>query len=196
MPDQNRSIIFLIGPMAVGKMTVAQELQKKLNYDVFHNHQSIEFALPYFDYDTAGFQIINEGIRQLIFQTIATDQQKLGFIFTYVWDFDRPEDSVYIEQIDRLFVEHGWTSYYIELHAPQAIRLIRNRTANRLRHKPSKADLQRSEEILLNIEQESRLTSRNGELHMTNYLKLENSNITAETAADRIIKQFHLQPLV
>ena len=37
----------LLGPPAVGKMTVGQAIAQQIDYKLFHNHHSIELALPY-----------------------------------------------------------------------------------------------------------------------------------------------------
>ena len=38
-------LVWLIGPHAVGKMTVGQELAKMTDLNLFHNHMSIELAV-------------------------------------------------------------------------------------------------------------------------------------------------------
>ncbi|MCH7663235.1 MAG: shikimate kinase, partial [Chloroflexi bacterium] len=40
--------IILFGPLAVGKMTVGQELEKLTGLKLFHNHLTIELVLPFF----------------------------------------------------------------------------------------------------------------------------------------------------
>lgn len=41
-------LVVIIGPQAVGKMTVGHELEKITGLKLFHNHSSIEVVLPYF----------------------------------------------------------------------------------------------------------------------------------------------------
>ena len=41
--------VILFGPLAVGKMTVGQELEKITGLKLFHNHMTIELVLPFFD---------------------------------------------------------------------------------------------------------------------------------------------------
>lgn len=45
-------LLVLIGPPAVGKMTVGQALEARLGYKLFHNHVSIDMVAPYFSYAT------------------------------------------------------------------------------------------------------------------------------------------------
>ena len=43
--------VTIIGPQAVGKMTVGQELSKMIGYKLLHNHMTIEMVRLIFDYD-------------------------------------------------------------------------------------------------------------------------------------------------
>lgn len=45
-------LVILFGPQAVGKMTVGQCLEAKTDLKLFHNHMSIDFVSPFFDYGT------------------------------------------------------------------------------------------------------------------------------------------------
>ena len=42
--------IMIVGPQAVGKMTVGQELSKITNLKLLHNHMTIELLTKIFDY--------------------------------------------------------------------------------------------------------------------------------------------------
>lgn len=79
----------------------------------------------------------------------------------------------------------------MELIAPQQVRLARNVTGNRLRHKPSKRDIEASNQRLVNDDIHYRCVSEPGEIPFPNYLRLENAELPAREAA-RIIKE-HFQ---
>ena len=51
--------IQIIGPQAVGKMTVGQELAKITGYKLLYNHMTIEMVRSIFDYDKEAFLRIN-----------------------------------------------------------------------------------------------------------------------------------------
>jgi len=40
-------LVMIIGPQAVGKMTVGHELEKITDLKLFHNHMSIEMVSPF-----------------------------------------------------------------------------------------------------------------------------------------------------
>lgn len=48
--------IQIIGPQAVGKITVGQELAKITGYKLLYNHMTIEMARFIFDYDKEAFR--------------------------------------------------------------------------------------------------------------------------------------------
>ena len=176
-------LVFIIGSGAVGKMTVGQELMKITGLRLFHNHMTIEPVIAVFGYYNG--KVVNE-IRESIFREFAASENE-GLIFTYMWAFDHQEDWDYIEHVKSIFAPYNTEFYYVELVAPQEVRLSRNATENRLRNKPSKADVELSNARLMNEDANYRLVSREGEIPFGNYLRIENADITAETAA-RIIK--------
>ena len=172
-------LLFLIGNSAVGKMTVGQELCSITPFRLFHNHQSIEPVLEVFG-SFHGSAI--RRIREVIFEEFAKTDQ-FGLIFTFMWAFDMQEDWDYLEWIKGIFNLPEEDVYYVELIAPQSVRLERNRTENRLRHKASKRDLEASDARLLRDDQNHRCESYPGEIPFPNYLRLENTNLSpAQTA--------------
>jgi shikimate kinase len=61
-------LVLLIGPPAVGKMTVGQELAKRTGLKLFHNHMSLELVNQFFDFGTEAFERLDKTIRFAIFQ--------------------------------------------------------------------------------------------------------------------------------
>jgi hypothetical protein len=51
-----KTLLFIIGPPAVGKMTVGKGLSHRTGLPLFHNHLSIEAVLPVFDFGTEAFK--------------------------------------------------------------------------------------------------------------------------------------------
>ncbi|MBQ4424803.1 MAG: AAA family ATPase [Lachnospiraceae bacterium] len=181
-------LVFLIGSGAVGKMTVGQELAKITDLRLFHNHMMIEPVIDIFGYRDG--QTVIE-LRDVIFRNFAASGQ-YGMIFTFMWAFDMQEDWDYIAHVKEIFEPYGTQFYYVELEAPQAIRLERNGTENRLKNKRSKQDLEASRERLLREDSKHRLESLEGEIPFENYLRLDNSALPAAEAAARIKDTFGL----
>ena len=181
-------LILLIGNGAVGKMTVGQELSKITGLRLFHNHMMIEPVLEIFN-EFRGSTI--QRLRQVIFEDFAkTDQY--GMIFTYMWAFDMPSDWEYVDWVKGIFGLPEEDVYYVELIAPQEVRLQRNVTENRLKHKASKREIEASNARIIQDDANWRCVSHPGEITHPNYLRLENANIPPEEAAQIIKNHFNL----
>ncbi len=181
-------LVFLIGSGAVGKMTVGQELMKLTGLRLFHNHMTIEPVLEIFG--TFNGAAIS-ALREVIFREFAkTDSY--GMIFTYMWAFDMQSDWDYLEHVKEIFAPYGTEFYYVELVADQAERLRRNRTENRLKNKASKRDVEISDQRLLREDSHHRLESLPGEIPFENYLRIDNTHLSAEDAARQIKEHFQL----
>lgn len=183
--------IILIGPQAVGKMTVGLKLAEKTGLRLFHNHMSIELALKFFPYETPQAQHLISTIRREIFETMATSSEK-GMIFTYVWAFNLESEFNYIQGLIDLFEKNGAQCYLVELEAPLETRIERNQTPLRLSEKASKRNVTWSQQELLNSFNHYRLNSNPGEISHVNYLRINNGTLEPEAVADQIIQHFNI----
>lgn len=181
-------LMLLFGDCAVGKMTVGQELCRITPFRLFHNHITIEPVLDVFGYFNTDAII---RLRDVFFEEFAkTDQY--GLVFTFMWALDQQSDWDYVAHVKEVFGLSDRDIYHVELTAPQEIRLQRNSTENRLRHKASKRDIAASNARLLRDDENHRFESLPGEINFTNYLRLDNSAITAAEAAAIIKETFGL----
>lgn len=181
-------LVFLIGSGAVGKMTVGQELMKLTGLRLFHNHMTIEPVLEIFG---AFHDPAISAMREVVFQEFAkTDSY--GMIFTYMWAFDMQSDWDYLDHVKKIFEPYGTEFYYVELIADQAVRLERNKTENRLKNKPSKRDVEVSDQRVMREDANYRLVSLPGEIPFENYLRIDNTHLSAEDAARQIQEHFQL----
>lgn len=148
----------------------------------------IEPVLEIFgDYNSAAI----DRLRQVVFEEFAkTDAY--GMIFTYLWAFDQESDWEYIERIKSIFEPYGTEFYYVELVASREVRLKRNATENRLLHKASKRDIERSNQRLISDGDNYRLESMDGEIPFENYRKIDNSELSPEFVVRWIKEQFAL----
>ena len=181
-------LLFLIGDAAVGKMTVGQALMKITDLRLFHNHMTIEPVLAIFgSFDGKTIQ----ELRDVIFRNFAASDQ-YGMIFTMMMDFDMESDWAYLEHVKQIFEPYGTEFYYVELIAPQEIRLKRNVSENRLKNKASKRDIEISNQRLIRDDQNHRCVSYEGEIPFDNYLRIDNSDKAPDVVARAIKETFHL----
>jgi len=184
---------FLItGPPAVGKMTVAKALSERLDYKMLHNHDSIELALKFFFYGDAEFKKINEGVRTLVFETTAKSRELNGMIFTLVWAFDEQSDWDYVDRIKKIYQDEGWKFYIVELYADLNTRLERNVEPDRLAAKPSKRNIELSNQNLKETEEIYQTSSGGDMVKDENYLLINNTLLTPHAVVDQIISHFKL----
>lgn len=181
-------LVFIIGSGAVGKMTVGQELMKITELRLFHNHMTIEPVLEIFGYYDPN--TITE-LREAVFRNFARSDG-YGMIFTFMWDFDSPSDWDYIEHVKNIFAPYDTEFYCVELVADPEVRRERNKTENRLKHKASKRDLEQSDYRNRLLDGNHRLVSREGEVPFENYLRIDNTDMPAEEAAELIKRKFGL----
>ncbi|WP_101846467.1 AAA family ATPase [Halobacillus sp. Marseille-P3879] len=183
-------LVLIFGPQAVGKMTVGQELDKTTDLKLFHNHVTIEFLQPYFGFTSEMWDLSNL-MREEFFEAYSkTDNY--GLIFIFVWAFNQKENWNLVEGITDRFESKGAEVYFVELEADMAERLIRNKTPNRLKHKPSKRNIEQSEQRLVASMDRLRLTSREGEIDRNNYIKINNTKLSAKEVALKIKNEFQL----
>ena len=134
-------LVFLFGNCAVGKMTAGQALCDITRLKLFHNHMTIEPVIALFgDYKPRAVA----RLRDVIFRRSSPPPINTAWclpicgplISRRIWD--------YVEHVKQIFAPYGTEFYYVELVAPQEIRLQRNVSENRLRNKASKRDIEAS----------------------------------------------------
>lgn len=193
-PPPPPALLFVVGPPAVGKMSVAQAVAERTGMRLFHNHLSIEIALRYFEFGTPAFERINGSIRRHVVEEVAASDLP-GLVFTYVWAFDAPEDHEAVEGYARPFRERGGRVLFLELEAPQGERLRRNTGASRLAEKPSKRDLEASRRNLLELDERYQLNSGGRFDDRADWLRLDNTLLEPAAVAERAVAHFALPRL-
>ncbi|MCL2415681.1 MAG: AAA family ATPase [Defluviitaleaceae bacterium] len=180
--------LLIIGDGAVGKMTVGQELAKITDLRLFHNHMTIEPIIKIFG--TFAQETILK-LRDIIFEDFAASDL-YGMIFTCMIAFDRQDNLDYMTHIADIFKRYNAEIFCAELIAPLEVRLERNKTENRLLHKISKRNLEQSEQIILEYDSKYRFISNEGEIPFENYVRIDNTELSAEKTALMIKEKFNL----
>lgn len=86
--------VFIHGPAAAGKLTVATALKARSGLPVFHNHLAVDAALSLFEFGSPGFVRLREDIWLAAFREAAERGRSFTFTFS-------PESSVPPEFIGR-----------------------------------------------------------------------------------------------
>ena len=186
------NLIVVCGPQAVGKMTVAEALRDKLRYSMMMNHDSIELSDRIFGFGTPAQKKLNAAIRENVFSLAV--QHNADLIFTFVCAFDMPEDVAYLKNLEAQFTESGGQFYFVELSATLERRLERNETPYRMERKPSKRNTEWSRQDILKTAERYKLNTEEGEVLFTHHLKIDNTDLSPDEVADRVIETFGLVP--
>jgi len=82
------TLIVIHGPPASGKLTIAQELSRRINFRLFHNHLAVDLLLAVFEFGSRSFS----KLREEIWLSVIREAARIGIgglIFTFT-----PETSV------------------------------------------------------------------------------------------------------
>jgi len=186
-------LLVIIGPPAVGKMTVGRAIAARTDFRLFHNHATIEPLLEVFDYGTPPFMTLMGEWRRRLFEEAAAAGTDL--VFTFVWGLELERDAAFIAALIAPYVERGAEVAFAELVADLDIRLERNRTEHRLAVKASKRDLDWSDGNVRGLESYVLSTDPHrdpqtpGErlIAQHRHLRLDNTHLTPDQAADRVL---------
>jgi hypothetical protein len=109
-------LVFIYGPPAAGKLTIARELGQRTGFAVFHNHATVDLLLEIFPFGSPAFVRLREEIwLEVVGEAAAT---RVGLIFTF-----NPERTVRLEFVPRLIrrVESAdGRIHFVELVCPPA----------------------------------------------------------------------------
>ena len=185
------TLLFVLGPPAVGKMTVGGAIADATGLKLFHNHMTIEPVLRLFEFGSPQFHRLVGGFRRQIFEETAASDLP-GMVFTYVWAFGEPGEAESVEAYSAPFRERGGRILFLELTASQEVRLQRNAGETRLAEKPSKRDLDWSDRNLRELDQKYRLNSETEFAGRDDHLLVDNTDLSPAEVAKRAVEYFGL----
>ena len=118
-------LIYLHGPPAAGKYTIAKELEAKIGARVFHNHLTIDVAKAIFNFDTAAFW---ELVYTLRLQCITTAAQQAAGVVIYTSCYSRPHDLPFFEKLEQVVLSAG--SELLPVYLQCAVAELERRVTN------------------------------------------------------------------
>ncbi len=184
------NLVIIFGPPAVGKMTVAQELSKITDIKVFHNHMTIDLLTKFFEFGSEPFARLTKTFRRDFIEEAA--KSNVSIAFSVAWDFKHVGDTKEMSYIKGLVEKQGGNVYFVELEAPLEVRLARNKSENRLKHKDSR-NVQAIEKNIVEWQTKYKLNTDPGEFPFPeHYLKIGIEHLSAPEAAKMIKAKFGL----
>jgi len=173
-------LIFVYGPPASGKLTIAEKLSEATGIPLFHNHLSRDIVKDiYADEINKHYSLVDK-IRFDVFEYCAKNNTDL--IFTYV--YDRPDDNNNVKKFIDKIESNNSEILFVELTANKAD-LIK-RVGNESRRKFKKLT---DKNIMRNLTQDmSRFT-----IPFVNALRINTSELSPDKSIKIILSEFKLK---
>jgi cytidylate kinase len=110
------NLIFLFGPAAAGKLTVARALSSLTGYPVFHNHLIVDAVGAVFPFGSEPFVRLRQAFWLAVFADAA--KAKTSLIFTFAPEPSVPAD--FFAQAGEAVERSGGQVRYVELQISEA----------------------------------------------------------------------------
>jgi len=172
-------VIFLYGPPASGKLTIAKKLAEKTGISLFHNHLTFDLAEVLYEPFTKPFSDYCENIRLGVFGDAKFAHRDLIFTFFYI----APDDINFVNQIIHIAGEGNVK--FIKIEA--SIDTLLDRVENVDRAKYSKIN---SKSVLARYLKEN---NWNQSIEKTDSLIINTDNLTPDEAVQKIIEGYDLR---
>jgi hypothetical protein len=174
-------MVFLYGPPAVGKLTVAREVAGRTGFKLFDNHTSIDWALRFFDFGQEPFWRLVHSFRDAVFQECAREGLDLVSTFVYA----QPADLELIERRFAIVEQHGRRVCLVQLTCDRDTLLARVKSAERA----ERGKLSTVDGLLAVMERHDILSAIPGR----ESLRIDNSHLSPGEVAERIVAHFSLK---
>jgi deoxyadenosine/deoxycytidine kinase len=181
-------IIFIHGPIAVGKFTVAKALSKKLGYKLAHNHYVNDFLLEIFERDSYYMDLVKDKLRYFLLENAAKAGINLVVTHTYTHNFVSRtglSDSKYVQMLEKKLKAAGARFYPVHLKASTAELLRRVGMSSRKKFaKLTSRKVMRRQISFKDWSTTSKLKN--------NYV-IDNTNLSPQKVSEMIIAHFKLK---
>ena len=183
---ENKKLLIIFGPPAVGKTTVGKIIESKTDFKLFNNHMAMDSVMHLFGVGTSSEDKLSRIIRENIIKEAALVGMNL--IFTYVWNFAKEKGKTNIDFYKNIYESDGGQVIFVELVAPLSVRALRANDPMRNVEKKYAPNRDR----VLNLEKTLNFTSPDPFFYPKFYLKIDTTNISPEEIASTIQKHFNL----
>lgn len=176
-------LILIYGPPAAGKLTVAKELAAQTGFKLFHNHLTIDLARELHpERSPVRFELVTR-LRETVFAWAA--EKNVNTIFTFVHASGIDDD--WIHKIADIIEGFGGTVCPVQLKPPREILFQRLNETSR----QNSSKLTDSEELTKSLDKYQLYEP----LKLEQNLAIDNSNLSAQEVAQKIIAHYKLPML-
>lgn len=103
--QQGANLVFIYGPPAAGKYTIAKALADQLGWPLFHNHLAIDYVESLIKWGEPGFHEACADVRITLVQRALENTKSLVCTFVYAHGFDA--DDAFVERLHRATNDAG-----------------------------------------------------------------------------------------
>ena len=151
--ETRATLVYIYGPPASGKLTVAGRLSELTGMPLFHNHLTVNAVLPVFAFGSPPFAEAIRKMRHAVFETAAS--AGISLIFTNNSAWSGPDPRTRFEEAAararRIMESHGGRAVFVRLTASQSA--LEERVANESRRAHDKlVDVVRLRELLAELD--------------------------------------------
>jgi cytidylate kinase len=149
-------LVYLYGPPASGKLTVAERLAELSGYRLFHNHLTVNAVRAVFDFGTEPFNRLVRQLRLDILEAAALAGADVIFTNNSAWNGPdgRAQFAAFAEKVRRLTEAGGARTLFVRITAPAAV--LEERVASESRRAHGKLlDVEHLREMLAALDQSS-----------------------------------------
>lgn len=173
-------LIFLYGPPASGKLTIAEKLSALTGAKIFHNHLSNDLVYEFFQRSKQTSKLVNK-IRLDIFAEAA--KQDIDLIFTYLYVSKTDDDEV--KRYAKTVEDNGGQVCFVQINCPT--KELSKRVTEKSRTRFRKIDTKKR---LLEVLDELELDKP---IPFVDNLIIDSSKGSAKKSAKEIVNHFNIQ---
>jgi hypothetical protein len=116
------TLVYIYGPPASGKLTVAARLSELTGMPLFHNHLTVTALRPVFAFGSPPFMEANLKVRLAVFEVAASAGISLIFTNNSAWSVPNPRArfEAAADSYRRMMASHGGRTIFVRLTASQS----------------------------------------------------------------------------
>jgi hypothetical protein len=117
------TLVYLYGPPAAGKLTIAEGLAPLTGYRLFHNHLTVNALTPVFDFGTLAFAEVLHRVRLDVLATAAASGIDLIFTNNSVWrgSDGRARFAAFADDAAHAVASAGGRTIFVRVTAPSEV---------------------------------------------------------------------------
>ncbi|MES2315645.1 MAG: AAA family ATPase [Patescibacteria group bacterium] len=179
-------VVFIYGAIAVGKLTIAKIVAKKLGYKLVHNHHLNDFVSEVFDRGSYYGQVVKDDLRYYLLES--TVKAKLNIVTTHCYRdnfISRAglSDPVYVKTLQKRLTKLGAKFYPVFLKADYEVLLQRLTKKDRKNFKKLT-----DKKIFKSLGYHWHIFPK-----IKNNLVIDNTHLSPQKVASMVIKHFKLK---